>query len=224
MVCDFLTQIFYNKKIPCANRDTRETDAGALRHWLSECPQGTLLLAGDIACAGRLMRLAGACPPDLYLGALPRDPRAFNAVCVLPVGNDLPKGYDRLVLAGLPEEWLPPDAAGAEVLRLAEPPGWLRQLPELDDMRAVYRALMRVLRRPAWCRTLWQLCRMAAEEAGLGEVCVAASILAMADMGVFHLTLDEGSITLSRGESPKVNPEDGAAWRTLRRWRETQLH
>ena len=224
MVCDFLTQIFYNKKIPCANRDIRETDAGALRHWLSECPQGTLLLAGDIACAGRLMRLAGACPPDLYLGALPRDPRAFNAVCVLPAGNDLPKGYDRLVLAGLPEEWLPPDTAGAEVLRLAEPPGWLRQLPELDDMRAVYRALMRVLRRPAWCRTLWQLCRMAAEEAGLGEVCVAASILAMADMGVFHLTLDEGSITLSRGESPKVNPEDGAAWRTLRRWRETQLH
>ena len=218
LLCEFLTEIFYNKKIAPSGGDIPEIDVEALAAWLTERPQGTLVVTSDIACAGRLLRRAEACPPDLYFGRLPDDPRAFNAICVCPASGDIPRGYRRLVLAGVPREWLA-GKAGIDIRRLPDDPGWLRQLPDVEQMRQVYRALMRVLRRPAWCRTLWQLCRMTAEEAGLCEVAAAASLLAMADMGVFDMTLEGGGVLLSRSQRAKASPEDSAVWRAMQGWK-----
>ena len=218
LVCDFLTEIFYNKKIVPYNGEIEEADDDRLLRWMSERPQGTLVLTADIPAAERLTRLLAPCEPDLYLGELPGDPRAFNAVCVCPASGAICRSYRRVVLAGAPAECLP-GRVGAAVYRLPGAPAWRRDLPDLDEMRAAYRALMRVTRRPAWCKTLSQLAHMTADEAGIGDVAAAASILAMADMGLFELDLGARPISVRRRDCPKAEPEASAVWRAIQRWR-----
>ena len=199
-----------------------QIDTGTLADWLAERPQGTLIVVSDLACAGRIARLCEACPPDLTLGALPDDPRAFNAVCVCPPPGAIPSGYGRIVLAGIPGRWLP-EGEARQAWRLPVQPTWTALLPDVETMREVYLALMRVRRRPAWCTSLWQLMHMTAEEAGVADVTAAASILAMADMGLFTLDLSEQPIRLIRSDRAKAAPGDSALWQTLQRWREEKF-
>ena len=86
-------------------------------------------------------------------------------------------------------------------------------------MREIYRALMRVGRRPAWCPSLWQLVHMTAEEAGAADVAAAASILAMADMGLFALERNGDAFAIARSDRAKASPEQSAIWRLIQRWR-----
>jgi hypothetical protein len=131
-------------------------------------------------------------------------------------------GYDRVVLAGVPGRWLT-GSTPRRSFRLPEVPAWTALLPDVETMRKVYLALMRVGRRPAWCTSLWQLMHMTAEEAGVADVTAGASILAMADMGLFTLDLSEQPIRLIRSDRAKAAPGDSALWQTLQRWREEKF-
>ena len=219
--CEFLTEIIYNRKIASVNATVRQIGVEALAGWLAERPQGTLIVASDLACAGRLLRRFGENPPDLALGELPADPRAFNALCVCPAGDVIHPGYDRIVLAGVPDAWLP-EGCAAKVRRLVDEPAWPRLLPDLEAMREAYKALMRVMRRPAWFQSLWQLAHITAEEAGQADLTAAASILAMADMGLFTLDLDAHPIALTRNARPKAEPGESEVWRWMQRLREQE--
>jgi len=218
--CDFLTEIIYNKPIaPVA--PLPEAGGEALARWLAERPQGTLVVTAELACAEALLRGLGEdIRPDLAVGALPEDPRAFNAICVCPDANRLGRGWRRVVLAGVPAEWLPTDCA-AEVLRLDTQAAWTQKLPDVETMRQVYSALMRALRRPAWHTNRWQLARVAADEAGVAELTAAASILAMEDMGLFALEQGTRGIAVRRSPVAKASPEDSAVWRRLEQWRQS---
>ena len=220
--CDFLTEIIYNEKIPPVLSALGQLDESTLADWMAERPQGLLIVTPDVNCAGRILSLAGDCPPDLVVGGLPEDPRAFNTVCVCPPVGELLPGYDRVVLAGVPGRWLTADMA-KRAFRLPENPAWTAKLPDLDAMREVYLALMRVGRRPAWCRTLWQLVEITAEEAGTPDVAAVASILAMADMGRFRLERSPQAFSITRIGREKVNPDQGAVWQMIQRWRAGNL-
>ncbi|MBQ8109855.1 MAG: single-stranded-DNA-specific exonuclease RecJ [Clostridia bacterium] len=228
--CEFLTEIFYNKKIPPEIRDAPEIDDETLADWLRKRPQGTLVLTFDIAATQRLMQLCASCPPDLCLGELPADPRAFNAVCVCPAKGRVPRSYDRLVLAGIPAE-AAPEAGGAQVFRLAGCGGPGGVMPDIDGLRLAYRAAMRVVRRPVWCLSLAQLAYMTAEEAATDDAAAqgpvstpaaAAAILAMADMGLFELDMNSRPVALRRLARAKASPEQSAVWRVMQRWREKE--
>ena len=216
--CDFLTEIIYNEKIPPVLAALPEVDASTLAGWMAERPQGTLVVTSDLPSAGRIARLAGDCPPDLVVGGLPDDPRAFNAVCVCPPVGEISPGYGRIVLAGVPGRWL---TAGSvqRAFRLPETPAWMAQLPDVETMREVYLALMRVGRRPAWCPSLWHLVHMTAEEAGTADITAAASILAMADMGLFRLDRSADAFAIARSDRAKASPEESAVWQHIQRWR-----
>ena len=218
--CNFLTEILYNKEIetPVA---AAEIDFDRLRGWMADRPQGTLVVATDMAMAARLMRQLEPCAPDLYFGRLPGDPRAFNAVCVCPP-MAAPRGYRRLVLAGTPTAYMP-RAQGVERACLPDRPAWTRTLPDLEGLREAYRALMRVGRRPAWCRTLFDLAHLTADEAGMGQVAALASILAMADMGLFELEDGAGGVAIRRVERKKAQPDESPVWRAIQRWRAGDL-
>jgi len=217
--CDFLTEIIYNEKIPPNLPAIPRLDESTLAGWMAERPQGTLIVTSDLACAGRLLRLAGDCPPDLVVGGLPEDPRAFNTVCVCPPVGQIPAGYDRVVLAGVPGRWLT-EAVAKKAFRLPETPAWTALLPDLAIMREVYLALMRVGRRPAWCTSLWQLVHMTAEEAGTADVTAVASILAMADMGLFRLERSSQAFSIARSPQAKASPEQSAVWQLIQQWRD----
>lgn len=216
--CEFLTEILYNIAIQPVREALPEIDAAQLLRHMQERPQGTLAVTADLASAASLAAQLEPAQPDVLLGRWPDDPRAFNAVCVCPVGTP-PKRYRRVALVGAPAECLP-EGLGAEAFRMANAAAWRERLPDLEQLRDAYRGLMRVVRRPAWCQSLGQLARLVAEESGLLSLAAAASILAMADMGLFEIDLAARPVAVRRREAPKAAPEDSAVWNTIQRWRE----
>ena len=218
--CDFLTEIFYNKKIPPVFPEPAEADPEALRAWMEERPQGTLVVTSGIARAKRLLAALGDLAPDVYLGRWPTDARAFNAVCVCPAAGAPCRGYDRIALADVPA-WAVPVPEGAALYRLPGAEGLGGKLPDIDLLREAYRALMAAMKRPAWCQTLAQLASLAAGAAGLDIAATAASILAMADMGLFELDLNARPVALRRRERAKADPQASAVWNAMQAWRST---
>lgn len=215
--CEFLTEIFYNKKILPAAAPAAPVGEDEVENWLVGRPQGTLIVASDVACAGRLVRRFGPDALDVAFGGFPRDPRAFNAVCVCPAGGRVPRGCRRVVLCGAPEACLPEDAS-VEVYRLWDAP--MAWLADLDGQRAAYAALMRVLKRPVWCGSLAQLAGIVGEEAGMDAAPAAAAILAMVHMGLFELDLASHPVSIRRTALQKAEPAACAAWRAMEDWRE----
>ena len=221
--CDFLTEILYNKKIPSGGVSPEAATPERLERLAAERPQGTLLAVGELAAASRwLRRLEPA--PDLYFGALPEDPRCFNAICVCPASGVLHPGYRRIVLAGVPEEWLRGQPAGEtegrELLRLDEQPAWAHRLPDIDGLRRVYRALMALCQRPLRYRGFEQLAHLTGDEAEMDTLAALAAILAIADMGLFEINPSASPPVLRRLPRKKAEPEDSAVWRAIQRWRQ----
>ena len=220
--CEFLTQILYNRKIaPEKEPAPAAVEFDVLKGWLDASPQGTLVVVSDLSAAADLLdALPGDCPLDLCLGELPEDPRAFNALCVCPARGHLQPGYRRIVLSGVPGDWLP---QGVKAHRLPDDPAWLRCIPDIDGMRAVYRALMELSRRPLRFYTLAQLAHLAASHSDAGVLEALLAIIAIEDMGLFRIDLQSTPPRLLRLDRKKANPEDSAVWRAIQRWRQGEL-
>lgn len=221
--CDFLTEIIYNKKIDLAEPPSvKPIDEDGLAALLNRAPQGTLILAGDMATAMKLQALG---PCDLFMGRLPDDPRAFNAVCVCPRQGDIPQSNRRVALAGCPEEWLGSQARHFEYFRVAARPEWTRLLPDRDDMLAIYRALMTQPPRYDSLRQLSLLMANRARESAksprdVNLLAAQLSLLVMEHAGLFDYGLGApGRPVLTRTDVKKINLEDDDVWRTIQGWR-----
>lgn len=175
----FLMHMLYNKQLTpplgvCAAPDLLEMD-DALR----ANPRGTLIAVTDRGMLTELLRALPSDQYDLSLGAWPSDPRAFNALCFLPVGP-YPEGYGRLYC---------PDAPKA-LFRPAEPGGgrcdWLADLPDLDALRALYRALCAVMRMPRALGGVADFARLLGEASGLSEIAAHAGLYALAAGGLIE--------------------------------------
>ena len=212
--CEFLTEILYNKEI---DPKIGEIGFGDLSAWLSQGPQGTLVVAGDLAAASRALACAPKdCPPDLYFGALPDDPRAFNAVCVCPRRGEIPRGYRNIALAGTPGEWLP---EGASAYRLPLRAGWMDAMPDLVAMREAFKVLAALSTRPIRFHTLAQLVHLVEAESGLHRAAALASVLAIQDMGLFKIDLEASPPRLKRLAKRKADPEKNPVWQNIQRIR-----
>ena len=213
--CEFLTQIFYNRKI-LPEAKVPAVEAETLTEWLRREPQGTLILTSEFEAARRLCREAGECAPDVRFGDWPPDPRAFNAVCVCPRSGAVPTGYRRVVLWGIPRGF-PLEAGGAEVLCVEGAPGWIARLPDLDALRTAYRGLMALAGAAPRCGDAAELASELARQADIDLIAAAAAIPAMADMGLFEIDAGRFPIVVRRSERARVKPEDSALWQWIQR-------
>lgn len=219
--CNFLTQILYNKRIVRPAEAFPEADAATLAEWLAASPQGTLVLAAGLDVAATLLRQLAPAEPDVFFGVLPGDPRCFNALCAWPAAGEIPRGYRRIALAGVPGEF--PLPAGAEVVRLPAEAAWTAELPDIDALRAAYRALMDLSRRPAYCATPAQLALAAASDAGIPGTAAGAALAVMMEMGLFELRAGAGHIEVHRVGGRRADPGGSPAWQAVQRWREGRL-
>ena len=216
--CHFLTELIYNRRIDSSVPEAvKVLESGRLAQWLAASPQGTLIIAGDLAAASKALSLG---PADLTIGKLPDDPRAFNTVCICPKMGAIPKGYRRVVLMGCPDEWL---KWTGDTYRLMTHPGWTDCLPDLEAMRGIYRALMELCRRPVQFGSLRQLAHMASGLADQSRLSALMSMLIIEDMGLFEYDFDAVPAHLRRLSRKKAEPEDSAVWRTIQRWRRENL-
>ena len=208
--CDFLTEILYNNG---------HSEAPAPLSWddlaeMLQNPQGTLIVAGDLASARAVLDRLPGMSPDLYFGTLPDDPRAFDALCVCPKPGGVPRGYERIVLAGAPAEWLKEGMRGYALPLRA---GWMDSLPDLDALRRAYRATTALTSRPVRFHGLRQLAHLVQEYGAVNRVEALVSVVAMRELKLFSVDPDAGR--LARTGRKKAEPSDSAAWRMAQRWR-----
>ena len=216
-LCDFLTEILYNKKIATSCPEASVIGWSDLRDRVAASPQGTLMIAGDFQCASRALKALGRqCPPDLYIGELPGDPRAFNALCVCPKPGDIPAGYSCIALIGTPAEWT---ATDRPLCRLPARPEWADGLPDVEAMRRVYRGLQELTRRPVRFHTMGQLVHLVRAQSDEAPAGALASIVALRDMGLFDLAFDANPARLTRTGIKKADPESSPVWQMIQRWK-----
>ena len=213
----FLTELLYNRGNDCA-RWAPPISMEALVQRLGAGVQGTWILCARLEDARRILEKARLCGLDLCIGALPEDARAFNSVAVCPdrLGG-YPRGLRALVLAGLPA---PQDAPEGVELRTLEAGGFAlrEELPDVDQMREVYRAALHLNRRPVHMKDVEALDARLAEETGLGSTRCHIALLALLDMKLVELR--ERPFGLLLPPMKKTDPESSALWRAVGRLRE----
>lgn len=142
------------------------------------------------------------------------DVRMYNALCVCPDSLRFPKALRTLVLADVPL----PAGIGEETqvygLREIESNLW-EQLPDVDQMREIYKAALRLSQRPLRIRSAEELDHILADESGQTPLVARASVLALADMKLVALREKPFSFTLP--PMHKSNPDDSAVWQTIQR-------
>lgn len=214
---EFLTEVLYNNKINPEARGGQAISMDELSALLEENAQGTLILAGDLAIAGRILDAARGAPPDLWIREAPEDPRLFNALCVYPPAS-VPGRWRRVVRAGVPRDLPLPE--GAEILNLDFRPAWMDELPDVDGLREVYKAFRALSRRPFACDSPDDLFDRASAQSGLSFIACTVAALALHDMRLIQLTLDSRAARFDPLPMRRTDPESSAVWRRVRGWRE----
>ena len=207
----FLTELFYNRKISCASA-APEIGMDELKRRLSGSVQGTFILCGGLDTARRLRTELRLCPLDVHVGRVPEDVRAFNALIVWPERlADFPRALRTLVLAGLPApDEVPP---GVEVVSLPAESALRGELPDVDQMREVYRAARSLSRRPLKLSDVEALDLRLSEETGLPPTCCHVSMLALRDMKLVEISEKPFGLAVPRAD--KTDPNASALWRAV---------
>lgn len=201
LLAAFLTEMIYNRTY--SHDAARALSRAELDEFLGRSPQGTLIVAADAESAKAFQTL------DAFVGAYPDDPRAFNAVCLLPTGA-VPNGFRRIVYAGMPA----PDGGWTLACPCA---AWVRELPGIEELRRAYVGMKRLFSRPSANLSLEGWARSLSDECALGVSCAIAAILILIDMGL----IERGDgWRLAPGVFRKLDPADSAAFRTVDYWKE----
>lgn len=206
----FLTQLSYNKKINRGMAPRIEPEQ--LSRLAAGNPRGMMILCADLTTA-QAAAAALSPEPDLYIGRMCADRRLFNAVCVCPDSLDFPPALRTLVLAGVPEAEGFFDLPRVQVLRLNVPDRLFSKLPDVDQMRAVYKAVLHLTRRPVYVKTADMLDVRVSEETGLDPFCCRGALIALRDMDLVRIT--ESPFTLCVPPVRKTDPDSSAVWRAL---------
>lgn len=207
----FLTELFYNKMISCAAA-APEIDLRELKRRLAVSVRGTFVLCGGLEIARELLGEIRPCPLDVHIAAVPEDVRAFNSLIVWPGRlGEYPRALRTLVLAGLPApDDVPP---GVEVFSLPVGGALAGELPDIDQMRDVYRAARSLSRRPVQLSDMEALDHRLSEESELSVTCCHVSMLALMDMKLVELR--ERPFGLHVPAVKKIDPESSAVWRAV---------
>ncbi|MEG1605306.1 MAG: single-stranded-DNA-specific exonuclease RecJ [Clostridia bacterium] len=214
----FLTQILYNS--PQLGRlsgaKSAAWDVQALCEALRGDARGTLVLAADRQIAqvvlAQLDEAGLSERMDVCRGGYPSDLRAFNALCLFPVG-EIPPGYERVFLLGAPGALF---HASGPVLGVAE---WIEALPDVARLRALYRATRELLRRPYAGKRVQALACELSELSGLEPVGAHAGLYVLNELQLIDFSPEP--LTLAMRPVVKVEPETSELFRwmgALREW------
>ena len=206
----FLTELIYNNGKDSFAAHPALT-AAQLKNLLADGAQGTWILCSDPALALDLLQQLQPCILDVSIGALPEDARAFNSLILYPDRlSGFPRALRRLVLAGVPLQEAPPGTICLELGGAAFP--W-EEMPDVDQMREVYKALLRLSRRPVHLSCREALDERLCEETDLSPLCCRASTLALQDMKLVEIQAQPFALRLP--PMKKTVPESSALWRRI---------
>jgi len=143
---NFLTELIYNRGY---NSLTLEfITLRELRLRMSQQLQGTMILCPCLESASEVLKGIDPAAPDLFIGRMSDDRRLYNALCVCPDQLDFPKALRTLVLADVPVPKGLNENVQVYALEGIESAVW-HDLPDVNQMREVYKACLHISRRPA---------------------------------------------------------------------------
>ncbi len=212
---EFLTRMLYNRRINFGKISVDSIPEEQLARMLQDSPQGTLILTVDLAVARRIIGLCETAP-DLFIGSMPEDRRAFNAVCCCATG-EIPAGYRNIVLAGAPDWQDIPANANLYRMRVESP--CRDALPDVDILREAYKGLRAVLKGPQRWQDYAMLTHLLAVQSGIGFVTAAACLPVLNDMNLIQLDLDARPTGVILNPMKKTDPETSDLWRAVQAWR-----
>ena len=205
----FLTELIYNKG---SESLPPPISIKALKELLAGSMQGSYILCSDPAFAQELLHQLQPCTPDLSIGALPQDERAFSSLVLWPAQlTAFPPALRCLVLAGVPPIGNLPEGVCCFTLEGAAFP-W-EELPDVDEMRQVYKALLHLSRRPVHLSCFEALDERLSEETDLSRLCCRASALALEDMRLIEICRQPFALRML--PMKKTDPESSALWRRI---------
>ena len=205
----FLTELIYNKG---SESLPPPISIKALKELLAGSMQGSYILCSDPAFAQELLHQLKPCTPDLSIGALPQDERAFSSLVLWPAQlTAFPPALRCLVLAGVPPIGNLPEGVCCFTLEGAAFP-W-EELPDVDEMRQVYKALLHLSRRPVHLSCFEALDERLSEETDLSRLCCRASALALEDMRLIEICRQPFALRML--PMKKTDPESSALWRRI---------
>lgn len=211
----FLTELFYNRGYTPADAPLRTMSE--LKALLTGSIQGTWIICAGIQAARQTMQALDPCLLDLAIGHLPEDERCFNSIVVCPEPfSDFPTGLRRLVFVGMPA--MQPPAQDVEVLELDTEPAFRGKLPDVDEMREIYKAARRLAKRPMHAGNMENLVQLLAGEAGLDASKSHVSLLALMDMKLLALNPKPFGLTIPPMQ--KTDPNSSPVWRRIQIWKE----
>jgi hypothetical protein len=211
----YLTELVYNDDLP--NIEAAPSSLLELREWLAAGPRGTLIIAVTEQGAADLntwLLTEGLHEKvDAYAGRWPEDRRAFNAACMCPTGP-APVKYQRVVLWDLPASALisvPRGADGHALANGSAARSWLSDMPDMDQLRALYCSLREAP--PIAARSRDQLLEAVAGTCGCGALCAIASLRVLERLELIAITKSSPKIKLL--EAKKRDPETDALFRRI---------
>jgi hypothetical protein len=96
---------------------------------------------------------------------------------------------------------------------------WRKTLPDVDQLRSLYKAVRGVLAGPARTDEYDMVIHLTASRSGLSHAAAAAGLLTLNDMGLIELDPNTFPCTLKMNAMRKTDPESSAVWRALQAWR-----
>jgi len=207
----FLTNRLYNKAYSIEEAGVFEGFDSVFRCMKAE-PRGTLVLAATPEAAEEFLAAAESSAPDrmdVYAGSQPTDPRAFNALCLLPPGEP-PRGYARIFSLDAPAAlW------GYPVIEPQTPPTSRLRFPDVDELRAIFVLARDFASRPTMARSFRAVLKDLAKETELTEACVYAGLAVLNDMNLIAI-LDDAP-WLAMRQRKKADPNDNPIFQWMRR-------
>ncbi len=209
----FLTDLLYNGDIRF-DADAEAIGADDLSALLEDNAQGVWVVCASLDIAGDIMGRTGEVRPDLVIGHMPADRRAFSSVIVCPEHiTSLPGGVRTLVTAGVPAI-----AAGKDIKTyvLACAGGLAAaDVPTVDGMREVYKALRAFIRQGLRLQSLEEWTEQLSLQCALSQTACHLSVLALCDMKLIETRNKPFSLQLL--PAAKTDPETSAIWRSIQR-------
>ena len=215
----YLTEVLYNTELNSPIMRAIAVGPDALKSWLAESPQGTLIAAvtegGANSFLAFLQENGLEARADAVAGRWPNDLCAMNAVCLCPRGE--PAGVWRhIVLWDAPPEAfsrLPDGPVFLAGCRAAN--GWMSALPDVDALRRVYVCAKRFAQTPVSRMTLEDLERDVARSGGFDEgAAIQMGLAVLNHMKLIDIDPNEARLSVPPGK--KSSPEDDPLYRRLR--------
>ncbi len=216
----YLTELFYNNYRCKELKNYDIINFSSLLERLSIGPQGNLIIIYSVQGINFLLeqlKNEGKQDLDVFVNEFPKDPRAFNALCVCPCGK-MEASYKNIVLIDPPDKFTVDFGCDnpVQLLYTGGSDAWMTQadIPNVDQLREQYKYFVKNASALSRYSQLQDLLKQCAAESALSETNWLCGLLVLHDMNLIEY--DKATHRIRPLPVHKNDPEQNPLFNRLR--------